>query len=209
MTTATPFQDDPAERKSRHLDQSQEIQRLGMTLVRQTAAKAEQALQQPDPDPEDKPVRTPDHVLQFVRLARLVNHSMAFETRIANDDLLRRPAAFRAGAPRPQPRPDGRRPLLRQALDRATKSIPSPAAAARSTTTSKPSSPPTPTKPATPPKSSRSSPKPPISTPTSNTSATNSSTTNPTSPRPRSTPPTNPAAARTYKTPPAPAKLGA
>ena len=125
-----PTEDDPAERKSRHLTTSQEIQLLGMSLVRQTAAKAEEALNAPDPDPEDPPVRTPDHVLEFVRLARLVNHSMAFETRTAHGEPARGTSAYRPATPRPAP-PDPRRPLVGQALHRASDALAGPDRARR------------------------------------------------------------------------------
>ncbi len=125
-----PTEDDPAERKSRHLTTSQEIQLLGMSLVRGAAAKAEQHLNAPDPDPEDPPVRTPDHVLQFVRLARLVNHSMAFETRTANGELGRGTPAYRPATTRSAP-PDPRRPLVGQALHRASDALSGPDRARR------------------------------------------------------------------------------
>lgn len=117
---------DPTERKDRQLAYAQRVQELTMRLVERTAARAEQALDNPAPDPEpDAPrARTPDHVLEFVRLTRALNQTMIIENRIANNDFDRQPRPYRTPSNTPSAPPDPRRKLIQDALYQATKSHP-------------------------------------------------------------------------------------
>ena len=121
-----PTPNDPAERKTRQLAQSREVQELTMRLIRKSAARAEQALDAPapTPDPEAPRARTPDPVLEFVRLTRALNQTMVIENRIANDDFAPK-IRYRSTQSAPTPaRNDPRRPLLRQACYQATQRHP-------------------------------------------------------------------------------------
>ncbi len=135
MPPPTPplTEDDPAERKSRHLALAQNIQQMAMTLTRSAFDNAAAQLQSPEAQRAPGPgqARPVDHALAFTRLARTVQAAMILEARAAHDDLARRPRPTFAPATATPATPDSRRPLLRQALHRAVKADPDSSAAER------------------------------------------------------------------------------